>query len=53
MYIDCWVKKHTYDTFKEILGSGMQYHLQVSAEVFSAFKPESSFKRSQLAFDVS
>ncbi|XP_015976482.1 interferon-related developmental regulator 1 isoform X2 [Rousettus aegyptiacus] len=28
MYIDCWVKKHTYDTFKEILGSGMQYHLQ-------------------------
>lgn len=30
MYIDCWVKKQTYDTFKEILGSGMQYHLQVS-----------------------
>lgn len=30
MYIDCWVKKHTYDTFKEVLGSGMQYHLQVS-----------------------
>ncbi|XP_023400329.1 interferon-related developmental regulator 1 isoform X4 [Loxodonta africana] len=28
MYIDCWVKKHTYDTFKEVLGSGMQYHLQ-------------------------
>ncbi|KAM6436547.1 interferon-related developmental regulator 1 [Liasis olivaceus] len=28
MYIDCWVKKQTYDTFKEILGSGMQYHLQ-------------------------
>lgn len=30
MYIDSWVKKHTYDTFKEALGSGMQYHLQVS-----------------------
>lgn len=30
MYIDCWVKKHTYDTFKEVLGSGLQYHLQVS-----------------------
>uniref|UniRef100_A0A0F7Z8P9 Interferon-related developmental regulator 1 n=1 Tax=Crotalus adamanteus TaxID=8729 RepID=A0A0F7Z8P9_CROAD len=28
MYIDCWVKKQTYDTFKEILGPGMQYHLQ-------------------------
>uniref|UniRef100_A0A0B8RYJ1 Interferon-related developmental regulator 1 n=1 Tax=Philothamnus irregularis TaxID=1899461 RepID=A0A0B8RYJ1_9SAUR len=28
MYIDCWVKKQTYDTFKEILGSGMQNHLQ-------------------------
>ncbi|XP_008145408.1 interferon-related developmental regulator 1 [Eptesicus fuscus] len=28
MYIDCWVRKHTYDTFKEVLGSGMQYHLQ-------------------------
>ncbi|XP_070611600.1 interferon-related developmental regulator 1 isoform X2 [Erythrolamprus reginae] len=28
MYIDCWVKKQTYNTFKEILGSGMQYHLQ-------------------------
>lgn len=30
MYIDCWVRKHTYDAFKEVLGSGMQYHLQVS-----------------------
>ncbi|XP_026568874.1 interferon-related developmental regulator 1 isoform X4 [Pseudonaja textilis] len=28
MYIDCWVKKQTYNTFKGILGSGMQYHLQ-------------------------
>lgn len=28
MYIDCWVRKHTYDTFKEVLGSGMQCHLQ-------------------------
>lgn len=33
MYIDCWVKKQTYDTFKEILGSGMQYHLQVNGEL--------------------
>lgn len=31
MYIDSWVKKHTYDTFKEVLGSGMQCHLQVRA----------------------
>ena len=31
MYIDCWVKKHTYDSFKEVLGSGLQCHLQVSA----------------------
>lgn len=30
MYIDCWVKKHTYDTFKEVLGSGLQYHLQAN-----------------------
>lgn len=33
MYIDCWVKKQTYETFKEILGSGMQYHLQVSCSL--------------------
>lgn len=31
MYIDCWVKKHTYDAFREVLGSGLQYHLQVGA----------------------
>lgn len=36
MYIDCWVKKQTYDTFKEILGSGMQYHLQVSCCLIDA-----------------
>lgn len=30
MYIDCWVKKHTYDTFREVLGSGLQYHLQAN-----------------------
>lgn len=34
MYIDCWVKKLTYDTFKEVLGSGMQYHLQVRVASF-------------------
>lgn len=37
MYIDSWVKKHTYDTFKEVLGSGMQYHLQVSGQFSVSF----------------
>lgn len=39
MYIDCWVKKQTYETFKEILGSGMQYHLQVSCSFAQAVAP--------------
>ncbi|XP_005310672.1 interferon-related developmental regulator 1 isoform X1 [Chrysemys picta bellii] len=38
MYIDCWVKKHTYDTFKEILGSGMQYHLQSNEFLRNVFE---------------
>lgn len=51
MYIDCWVKKHTYDTFKEVLGSGMQYHLQVSERSLFcvlAFKLGSGFECSSL-----
>lgn len=38
MYIDCWVKKRTYDTFKEILGSGMQYHLQSNEFLRNVFE---------------
>ncbi|XP_069484012.1 interferon-related developmental regulator 1 [Ambystoma mexicanum] len=38
MYIDCWVKKRTYDTFKELLGSGMQYHLQTNEFLRSVFE---------------
>ncbi|XP_036061967.1 interferon-related developmental regulator 1 isoform X1 [Onychomys torridus] len=38
MYIDSWVKKHTYDTFKEVLGSGMQYHLQTNEFLRNVFE---------------
>ncbi|XP_056655537.1 interferon-related developmental regulator 1 isoform X2 [Monodelphis domestica] len=38
MYIDCWVKKQTYDTFKEILGTGMQYHLQSNEFLRNVFE---------------
>nr|XP_020666107.1 interferon-related developmental regulator 1 [Pogona vitticeps] len=38
MYIDCWVKKQTYDTFKEILGSGMQFHLQSNELLRNVFE---------------
>ncbi|XP_077194618.1 interferon-related developmental regulator 1 [Paroedura picta] len=38
MYIDCWVKKQTYDTFKEILGTGMQYHLQSNELLRNVFE---------------
>ncbi|XP_038266531.1 interferon-related developmental regulator 1 isoform X1 [Dermochelys coriacea] len=38
MYIDCWVKKQTYDTFKELLGSGMQYHLQSNEFLRNVFE---------------
>ncbi|XP_043944615.1 interferon-related developmental regulator 1 isoform X2 [Protopterus annectens] len=38
MYIDSWVKKLTYDTFKEILGSGVQYHLQTNEFVRDVFE---------------
>lgn len=29
MTIDSWVRKRTYDAFREFVGSGMNYHLQV------------------------
>lgn len=29
IYIDSWVRRRTYDAFKEVLGSGVRYHLQV------------------------
>lgn len=29
MSIDSWVRKRTYDAFREFVGSGMNYHLQV------------------------
>lgn len=38
MYIDCWVQKHTYGTFKEILGSGMHYHLQSNEFLRNVFE---------------
>nr|XP_014346038.1 PREDICTED: interferon-related developmental regulator 1 isoform X1 [Latimeria chalumnae] len=38
MYIDSWVKKHTYDTFKDVLGSGVQYHLQTNEFVRDVFE---------------
>ncbi|EHB11011.1 Interferon-related developmental regulator 1 [Heterocephalus glaber] len=39
IYIDTWVKKHSHDTFKEILGSGMQYHLQSNEFLRNVFEP--------------
>nr|KAF6469598.1 interferon related developmental regulator 1 [Molossus molossus] len=38
MYIDSWVKKHTYDMFKEVLGSGVQYHLQSNEFLRNVFE---------------
>lgn len=29
MVIESWVKKRTYDAFREFVGSSMNYHLQV------------------------
>lgn len=31
MTIDSWVRKRTYDAFREFVGSGMNYHLQVKS----------------------
>ncbi|MBN3317370.1 IFRD1 regulator, partial [Atractosteus spatula] len=28
LYIDCWMRRRTYDAFKEVLGSGVRHHLQ-------------------------
>ncbi|XP_019402987.1 PREDICTED: interferon-related developmental regulator 2 isoform X2 [Crocodylus porosus] len=28
MYVDSWVRRRTYDAFKEVLGSGVRHHLQ-------------------------
>ncbi|MEE6480894.1 hypothetical protein FKM82_012700 [Ascaphus truei] len=38
MYIDCWVKRLTYGTLKELFGSGMQYHLQTNEFLRSVFE---------------
>ena len=34
MTIDSWVRKRTYDAFREFVGSGMNYHLQVPYLLF-------------------
>ncbi|XP_053552673.1 interferon-related developmental regulator 2, partial [Bombina bombina] len=42
MYVDSWVRRRTYNTFKEILGSGVRYHLQyneVLRDIFSMGAP--------------
>ncbi|XP_006633514.1 interferon-related developmental regulator 1 isoform X1 [Lepisosteus oculatus] len=38
MYIDCWVKKRTYDAFRELVGSGMNYHLQANEFIRNVFE---------------
>ncbi|XP_041071878.1 interferon-related developmental regulator 1 isoform X1 [Carcharodon carcharias] len=38
MYIDSWVKKRTYETFKELLASGVRFHLQANEFVRSVFE---------------
>lgn len=38
MYIDSWVKKRTYETFKELLASGIRFHLQANEFVRSVFE---------------
>ncbi|XP_039616882.1 interferon-related developmental regulator 1 isoform X1 [Polypterus senegalus] len=38
MYIDSWVKKRTYDAFREFVGSGMNYHLQANEFIRSIFE---------------
>ncbi|KAM4651262.1 interferon-related developmental regulator 2 [Discoglossus pictus] len=38
MYVDSWVRRRTYNAFKEILGSGVRHHLQyneVLRDIFS------------------
>ncbi|CAI9550985.1 unnamed protein product [Staurois parvus] len=38
MHIDCWVKRLTYDVFKELFGSGMQFHLLTNGFLRSIFE---------------
>ncbi|KAM5171344.1 interferon-related developmental regulator 1 [Mantella aurantiaca] len=38
MNIDCWVKRLTYDVFKELFGSGMQFHLLTNGFLRSIFE---------------
>uniref|UniRef100_A0A8C5N558 Interferon related developmental regulator 2 n=1 Tax=Leptobrachium leishanense TaxID=445787 RepID=A0A8C5N558_9ANUR len=42
MYVDSWVRRRTYSSFKEVLGSGVRYHLQyneVLRDIFSLGAP--------------
>lgn len=38
MHIDCWVKRLTYDVFKDLFGSGMQLHLLTNGFLRSIFE---------------
>lgn len=38
MTIDSWVRKRTYDAFREFVGSGMNYHLQVPVRQVQSVK---------------
>ncbi|KTG39062.1 hypothetical protein cypCar_00002593, partial [Cyprinus carpio] len=38
MVIDSWVKKRTYDAFREFVGSGMNYHLQANEFIRDVFE---------------
>lgn len=37
MTIDSWVRKRMYDAFREFVGSGMNYHLQVYILIMDLF----------------
>ncbi|XP_053506659.1 interferon-related developmental regulator 1 [Ictalurus furcatus] len=37
MVIDSWVRKRTYDAFREFVGSGMNYHLQANEFIRDVF----------------
>ncbi|KAM3858759.1 interferon-related developmental regulator 1 [Diretmus argenteus] len=38
MCIDSWVRKRTYDAFREFVGSGMNYHLQANEFIRDVFE---------------
>uniref|UniRef100_A0A8D3BDX9 Interferon-related developmental regulator 1 n=1 Tax=Scophthalmus maximus TaxID=52904 RepID=A0A8D3BDX9_SCOMX len=38
MTIDSWVRKRTYDAFREFVGSGMNYHLQANEFIRDVFE---------------